>query len=160
MKHLVYKTTNLVNGMFYIGVHSCNCKRCYYLGSGIVLKNAIRKYGRSAFVRETIKEFSSREQAFEYEKKIIVPKEGSYNLTAGGTGYFRPKTKHSQETKRKISSSLKGRLCEKLKAKRKPLSFKGNSYLCQTHASQAESVPVTTLRRWLRDPRKSDIYYL
>jgi len=87
-KHLVYKTTNLVNGKYYIGVHSCNCKNCRYLGSGTALKAAIRKYGRHKFKRKTLKQFSTRELAFEYESQIVNKSDSmSYNCANGGQGF-------------------------------------------------------------------------
>lgn len=42
--HIVYKTTNIINGMIYIGVNSNNAKG--YLGSGVNIREAIRKYGK------------------------------------------------------------------------------------------------------------------
>lgn len=47
--HLIYKTTNLLNGKIYIGKHTTTNKEDNYLGSGIKLINAIKKYGRENF---------------------------------------------------------------------------------------------------------------
>jgi len=48
----IYKTTNLINGKIYIGQSfKHNCK---YLGSGIFLKRAIKKYGIENFRRNRI----------------------------------------------------------------------------------------------------------
>jgi len=44
MSHIVYKTTNIVNGKYYIGV--TNGKDPGYLGSGRVLLSAIKEYGK------------------------------------------------------------------------------------------------------------------
>jgi hypothetical protein len=45
--HIVYKTTNLVNERFYIGVHKQEgIEFDGYLGSGKALQNAINKYGK------------------------------------------------------------------------------------------------------------------
>ena len=49
---IIYKTTNLVNGKTYVGQDSKNNKK--YLGSGKILKSAIKKYGRSSFKKEII----------------------------------------------------------------------------------------------------------
>ena len=51
----IYLTTNLLNGKWYIG--SCWCKnmdRRYYIGSGVALTRAIKKYGRENFKREIL----------------------------------------------------------------------------------------------------------
>ena len=107
MKHLVYKTTNLVNGKYYIGVHSCSCKDCKYLGSGKALKAALTKYGRENFSREILQEFNTREEAFAYEAEVVVINSKSYNLIAGGAG--KPECVPCPElVKLKISNSLKG----------------------------------------------------
>ena len=151
-KHLVYKTTNLVNGKYYIGVHSCKCNPCRYLGSGVALKKAIRKYGRDNFKRETLREFSTREEAFEYEADIVDKLDiRSYNITNGGSGTFVFKTReHTSQTKRKISDSLKGMRTIHHINSSKPVLCLGEKYLCQIHASRHLKIPLTTLRRWLR----------
>ena len=47
MKHFIYRTTNLLNGKFYVGRHSTTNMNDGYFGSGIVLKKAIEKYNVS-----------------------------------------------------------------------------------------------------------------
>ena len=49
---IIYKTTNLVNGKIYIGKDKNNNPS--YLGSGKILKLAIKKYGKENFTKETI----------------------------------------------------------------------------------------------------------
>lgn len=49
---VIYKTTNLVNGMIYIGKKSQDYDT--YLGSGLLLKRAIAKYGKDNFKKEII----------------------------------------------------------------------------------------------------------
>jgi len=52
----IYATFNLVNGKFYVGSHMSNKdpNSDKYLGSGVRIKYAIRKYGRVNFKREII----------------------------------------------------------------------------------------------------------
>jgi hypothetical protein len=45
MRHIIYKITNMVNGKYYVGRHSTTDINDGYMGSGIWIKNAIRKYG-------------------------------------------------------------------------------------------------------------------
>ena len=51
----IYKTTNLVNNKIYIGQHKAyKFMKRMYLGSGIKLKAAIKKYGRKNFTCELL----------------------------------------------------------------------------------------------------------
>ena len=106
---IIYKITNLINGKEYIGQHSCN--RSYYFGSGIVLKDAIKKYGRENFRKEVIGYAFDKGQLDWMEKFYIqyydtkAPK--GYNLTEGGEGMFG--YRHNEETRKKLSKALKGK---------------------------------------------------
>jgi group I intron endonuclease len=54
----VYLTTNLVNGKIYIGQHKFLEDKWFnakYLGSGTVIEQAIKKYGRKNFKRKILK---------------------------------------------------------------------------------------------------------
>jgi hypothetical protein len=57
---IIYKTTNLINGKIYIGKDSKNNSK--YLGSGLLLKRAILKYGKENFKKEILEECSSIEE--------------------------------------------------------------------------------------------------
>ena len=110
MRHIVYKTTNLINGKFYYGVYDTNRNVRNYLGSGVYLKKAIKKYGKDNFKRETIKSFDIEQDAYDYERLIITNElildSNCYNINIGGQG---GKNKHSFETKKKLSNIAKKR---------------------------------------------------
>lgn len=111
--YIVYKTTNLVNGKFYIGKHKQKFHFPIlfdgYFGSGILLINAIKKYGKKNFIRETLHVFYTPEEAFAKEKEIVnekfVNSKDTYNLMIGGLGI----TFHTEESKRKIGEYHKGK---------------------------------------------------
>lgn len=87
-KHIVYRTTNKLNGKFYIGVHKEVIKG-NYLGSGIAINNAIKKYGKNNFIRETLFEFDNSKDAFEKEFELIsqnIYNEKCLNMANGGFG--------------------------------------------------------------------------
>jgi len=86
---VVYKTTNLVNGKSYIGKDSKNNPN--YLGSGILLKKAIEKYGKENFIKEVLQECLTIEDLNKAEKWWIEKEDAcknpnSYNLANGGQG--------------------------------------------------------------------------
>lgn len=88
-KYLLYKTTNKNDGKYYIGAHETTKEKDSYLGSGIHLKKAIKKYGRGCFIRETLIECKSKEEMFLEEQKLISLHLGDpkcYNLKSGGVG--------------------------------------------------------------------------
>lgn len=88
MSYIVYKTTNLLNGKFYIGVHNGENEK--YLGSGRLLRCAIKKYGVENFIRETLMEFNNAIDAYDYEKTLItddlIRSSDCYNIGPGGHG--------------------------------------------------------------------------
>lgn len=89
-KHIVYKTTNNINGKVYIGVHSTFNYDDGYLGSGIILKEAIKKYGKTNFYRKILFVYDSKIDAFEKEKELVdidfIDRDDTYNLSIGGLG--------------------------------------------------------------------------
>lgn len=101
--HYVYITTNLINEKYYIGKHKGEIDD-KYLGSGIILKQAIEKYGRVNFEKEVIVICSTEEEANTWEKSIIeehLTNTNCYNIAPGGEGGYT--TKHfSQEEQQTI----------------------------------------------------------
>ena len=71
MIYFTYQTKNLYNNKTYVGVHSTNNINDRYLGSGIKLNKAIKKYGRHNFKREILSFFDTLEEAYLEELFII-----------------------------------------------------------------------------------------
>lgn len=91
MFYYIYKTTNTINGKYYLGMHQHETAfDPKYLGSGVGLAEAIKKHGRDAFNCEVIEYCSTREEMFEREKALIteevVRDNTSYNRNIGGRG--------------------------------------------------------------------------
>lgn len=90
MNYIIYKTTNLINGKYYIGCHQTNNLDDGYIGSGKWLKHAIKKYGKESFICEILHLLSSEEEMFALERSIVneavVKDTLSYNLKIGGSG--------------------------------------------------------------------------
>lgn len=88
--HFTYKTTNLINNRYYLGMHSTNRIDDGYLGSGKRLYYELNKYGRDNFKFEILKQFDSREELVQAEIKLITEQDltnpNCLNLKQGGEG--------------------------------------------------------------------------
>lgn len=125
----IYITTNIINGKKYIGQKIFDNKFNNYLGSGKLLKQAIKKYGKKNFYREIIAITYNKNELNELEIEYIclhnaVNSKDYYNISHGGDSpmaglYWSEEQKQglseamkghevSEETKAKISESLKG----------------------------------------------------
>lgn len=86
--YIVYKTTNLISGKIYIGVHNTKGVNDSYLGSGILIKKAVKKYGRENFVRETLFSFENELDAYKKEEELVdvafISRSDTYNSCIGG----------------------------------------------------------------------------
>jgi len=83
----IYKITNLINNKIYIGKDATSDKN--YYGSGVYIKKAILKYGKSNFTKEVIDKCDNYEELSIKEKYWIgfyKKSENLYNLTDGGDG--------------------------------------------------------------------------
>ena len=92
-KYIVFITTNMVNNKEYTGAHSTtDLENDTYLGSGKLLKLAVKKYGKDKFIREILYEYDNAEQAYAKEKELVtkeyVDRQDTYNLKVGGEGGF------------------------------------------------------------------------
>lgn len=127
----IYKTTNLINGKCYIGKSEKEFNE-NYLGSGVLLQKAIKKYGKSNFKVEKIKDCKTIEDLNENEKFYVdVYKNNSYNLAEGGTGGWT--TKHFSEKdlikyKKNLSNSQRGRIVNDNTRQKISMSNKGKFF--------------------------------
>lgn len=90
LHNIVYKITNIRNGMTYIGKHETDDLDDGYMGSGTYLKAVIKKEGLSNFKREILFDFQTREEMLVKEKELVniefVLDPMTYNLAEGGYG--------------------------------------------------------------------------
>ena len=104
----VYKITNLLNGHYYIGCHSTKDLFDGYMGSGVLMKKAIKYYGVDNFEKVVLKMCKSKQEMYSYERKIItkaiVDDPNSYNLITGG----------KRRTKNTYKVSVKTKNCKEL----------------------------------------------
>jgi hypothetical protein len=92
MHYTIYKITNTVNNKVYIGKHQTQDLNDGYMGSGKLLKRAIRKHGPASFLKEIIHVFDNEEDMNAKEKELVnedhCKNESTYNLCVGGHGGF------------------------------------------------------------------------
>jgi len=156
MFYTIYKTTNKINGKYYIGKHQTTNLSDGYMGSGKLLICAIKKYGIENFTKEILGIYDNEVDMNAAEKELVVISEETYNLCEGGKGgfnYINKKT-NTAERNRKISSArnyndpvfkknLKESLLKAIPLRKKPTyteegwnkiisSFKGKSHTEET----------------------------
>lgn len=109
--YYVYQITNTLNDMIYVGVHKSTDPNDSYMGSGVHIKNAIKKYGIENFKKEILFEFDNAEDAYAKEAEIVnrefLSRNDVYNISFGGKGDKRGKKEKNKAIGEKISSSLK-----------------------------------------------------
>jgi hypothetical protein len=98
MHYMIYKTTNLLDGKFYIGKHQTKNIDDGYLGSGKYLKAAIKKHGKENFKKEILEILETEEEMNLKEAELVVVSKDSYNLCEGGNGGFRYINKHPKRS--------------------------------------------------------------
>jgi len=76
----------------YIGCHKTLNPNDDYIGSGTILKRAIKKYGRDNFDKTVLFIFNSSKEMFSKEEEIVdklfVESDNTYNILIGGWGGF------------------------------------------------------------------------
>ena len=86
----VYKTTNLITGRYYIGQHHAeHFEPNKYLGSGAIIKAAIKKYGKDNFECGLLYEAETQDELDKLEVYYIQlyqanNREYGYNIQEGG----------------------------------------------------------------------------
>jgi hypothetical protein len=110
--HYVYKTTNLKNGKYYIGMHSTDNLEDGYLGSGKLLRRSLKKHGKEIFKFEILEFLLDRQSLVEKEKELVneeLLKDClSMNLKKGGDGGI-VNEKHRENLKKGASKYQKNK---------------------------------------------------
>lgn len=104
---LIYKIINTQTNKFYIGAHETFDKDDGYMGSGVYLKRAQKKYGINVFIKEILYECSSQQEMYEKEAELVKVHEQSYNIMPGGHGgWSYARSKITSESYEKISATM------------------------------------------------------
>ena len=138
----IYKTTNLINNKIYIGQHKSTEFDANYMGSGIAIKAAFKKYGRENFKVEVIDtsannadELNNLETYYIQKYNSRDPKIG-YNLHCGGnvqSGINNPMYgRHFKKTPEAIEKTRQAKLG-------KPLTQEQRQKISNTRKQRIES---------------------
>lgn len=89
---IIYKTTNIKNNKFYIGMHQTDDLDDGYLGSGTRLSRSIRYHGKENFKKKILHLLESKEEMIQKEIEIVneelLKDPLCMNLKPGGNGGF------------------------------------------------------------------------
>lgn len=71
MSYGIYKITNLINGKMYIGQHVTDNLDDGYMGSGLLMRRALKKYGKDNFRKEWLM-FCEDQEELDYMERVFV----------------------------------------------------------------------------------------
>lgn len=118
--HIIYKTTCIVTGKWYIGMHSTDDLSDGYIGSGTHLWRSIKKHGREQHVCEVLEHLPSRKELALREEELVCPEvikdPMCMNFRTGGTGNV-PGAITTEATRKKLSEAMKKRWADPEKRK-------------------------------------------
>ena len=125
--YYIYKITNKINHKIYYGQHTTSDLNDGYMGSGLAIKRAIKKYGIENFEKKILKFYNSIEELNIVEARLVNKRwldknsNRTYNLQTGGKQrqFLSEKSKrtiskrtreamNNPEVKKKISDAAKG----------------------------------------------------
>lgn len=158
----VYKITNKVNGKIYIGITNQGSGVRYYKhwsdarkGDPCPIHKAMAKYGKENFTLEII-DFADTYDELKEKEKFYIKKFNSmdrsvgYNLTEGGDGTFG--RLHSEETKEKIRQKALGRKASEEAKKRMSESRKGKcSAKMKSHLQEISKIRCHKVYQYDKD---------
>lgn len=107
MQFTVYLTTNKINGKKYIGKHITNNPNDEYLGSGKLLLQAVKRYGKENFDKKVLFVYDNNDEMVAKERELVTEEIANsrdyYNMTPGGIGgmYGQRQSKKQKEIVRK-----------------------------------------------------------
>lgn len=90
MLYTIYRVTHLESGKCYIGKHQTENPNDGYMGSGQLIRRAVKKHGSSAFTKKVLHVFDTEEEMNAMEAELVTEefcsRNDTYNLCPGGNG--------------------------------------------------------------------------
>ena len=155
----IYETINLINGRIYIGKkEQSNYDKNYY-GSGTIIKQAIKKYGKTNFsntmidTADTLEELNQKELYYVKSCKEMYG-DLCYNIAEGGTGgnalyYMSEEQKQEFKDKMTIINTKRSRS----KESRENIGKKVRQYY-EDHPEQKIKQAIKIKAYWTEERRK------
>jgi group I intron endonuclease len=112
--YFIYMIKNIANGKCYVGFHTTDKEydKDPYFGSSVLLKMALKKYGKENFIMGVLEYISSEDwkqkERYWIEKMNAHVSQGGYNLTWGGEGTLG--MHHSDDSKEQNRKAHLGKL--------------------------------------------------
>ncbi len=148
MKNFIYQIKNKINKKNYVGYHKSLNENDDYMGSGVLIKKAIKKYGKENFEKEILEicneeNWQAREIYWIKEIKSLYPI--GYNLMEGGQGgKLSFKYTLTEKQKKKISENTKGN--------KNPMY--GKNIFSIWKEKSGESIALEKMEKWKNDRKK------
>ena len=171
----IYKATNIITGKSYIGFDSNWPKRKFCHKSSSKHENtifycAIRKYGWDNFKWDVIYQSTDSNHCLKEMEPYFIKeydtfnRANGYNMTLGGDGTFGFRMcgkenpffgkKHSEEMKRKMSETKKGKPSSN-KGKKYPILSQKKSKTWMVTTPSGEQLIITNLFLWCKEQNLS-----
>ena len=119
MYYYLYQVTNLKNNKIYVGVHKTKSLDDGYMGSGKVIRRAIKSHGVENFKKDILETFEDSKAMYAREKEVVnedfLAREDVYNLRRGGHGGFDHLTTEQIKQAGRLGGSHSAKLQQELK---------------------------------------------
>ena len=164
--YYIYRITNKVNGKTYIGQHKYEDLNDNYMGSGVLLAKAKKKYGKENFEKEILYSRIQYKETVDSMEKFAISKEralgkAEYNIAEGGMGGNGLKGKHfSEDHKRKISKAyemtdgIRRKLSELKKGEKNPNYGKLGTFTGKHHSEETRKMMEDMREAYKKSGRK------
>ena len=144
--HFIYKTTNLVNGKFYVGMHSTDDLEDGYFGSGKILNYSINKHGIENHKVEILEFTESRDSLKKREAEIVneelLSDPLNMNLKFGGEGGWDSSTFDITARNKKCREKFKHKIDNDLEFKHRFQQIANANLLSTESQSKAKATKI------------------